>query len=71
MKFSDWVENKILNEKKAQPVQMPKKQSNIIKLSEPSPQRMAGGRKNTSFDPKKNKGTKGEKNRKAINDSWN
>lgn len=69
MKFSNWLENKLISEKKAQPVQMPKKQSNIIKTPEVGPQRIAGGRKNTFFDSKKRKGTRAEKNRNSIRDS--
>ena len=71
MKFSTWMNNKILAEgkkgKKAQPVQMPKQQSDVIKLSDPSPQRQVSGRSNTSFDnrPKRSR-TRGSAERKAL-----
>ena len=54
MKFSNWIKKR--------------NQTNIIKVQD-SAQRIAGGRKDTSFKSKKDKGTRSDKNRKAIRDS--
>lgn len=68
MKFSKWLKNRINEGKKSRPVIMPKEKSNIIKVKEPK-QRIPMGRKDTSFDSKKQgrkSGTRGSVTRKSI-----
>jgi len=61
----------MLSERKvgSKPVQMPKQTTNVVKLSEPSPQRERSGRRDTAFKSAKEKGTRGSKNRSAIDQS--
>jgi hypothetical protein len=74
MKFSSWLDERVLSEGrkggKSSPVQMPKEDSNVIKTP-PSKPWLAGGRRETSFKSEKEKRTRGEKNRKAIDLSGN
>jgi len=67
MKFSSWLDERVLSEGrkggKSSPVQMPKEYSNVIGLPPPKKQRMAAGRRDTTFGSKE---TRGEKNKKAI-----
>lgn len=68
MKFSRWLENRIVEGKKAQPVQLPKEKSNIIKVEEPK-QRIPSGRRDTSFASKKHgrrSGTRDSVKRRSI-----
>jgi hypothetical protein len=71
MQFSSWLENRIVMEAKGKPVpvQEPKKKTNKIELSEPSPQRQVSGRRDTTFSPKKDRGTRSSNNRRAIDQS--
>lgn len=62
-KFADWM---LLREaKKPQPVQMPKGDSPVVKFEEPK-ERKRSGRRDTSFRDEGRKGTRGDKNRRAI-----
>jgi hypothetical protein len=49
MKFSEWMNKRLNEDKKSQPVQMPKEISNKIKIK-PAKDRLPGGRVDTSFD---------------------
>lgn len=74
MKFSTWLENRLMTEggKKggSNPVQMPKPESNVVKPSGEAKQRVAGGRKDTSFDPRPNRlRTRSATNRRAIEEN--
>jgi hypothetical protein len=68
MLFSSWLKERVINEAKggSKPVQMPKERTNIVKLSEPSPQRRQSGRRDTAFKSKKEKGTRASKNKEAM-----
>lgn len=66
MKFSEWVI--LREEKKPQPVIMPKQISNKLIIKEPK-DRLPTGRKETSFDSRpKRLRTRGSQNRKELQD---
>lgn len=68
MKFSEWINKKINENKKPQPVQMPNQTSNKISI-DPGKDRIPGGRKNTFFDSRpKRLRTRGSQNRKELQD---
>lgn len=68
MRFSCWLENRLILEgrrKRApKPVQMPKPESNKIKPNREPKQRIAGGRRDTTFGDKVL--PRGAANRKEI-----
>ena len=73
MNFSSWLENRLLLEggrkRASKPVQMPKPESNKIEPKRVPRQRIAGGRRDTTFDdtPKASR-TRAEERRRAIED---
>ena len=68
MKFSEWINKKINEGKKPQPVQMPTQTSSKISVN-PGKDRIPSGRKNTSFDSRpKRLRTRGSQNRKELQD---
>lgn len=73
MNFSSWLENRLLLEGRSKrapkPVQMPKPESNKIEPKRVPKQRIAGGRRDTTFDdtPKASR-TRAEERRRAIED---
>lgn len=71
MKFSSWLENRLLTEGRkkgrSKPVQMPKPESNVVKPNKEPKERKPPGMPDTTFRPRPT--PRGQANRRAIEEN--